>query len=173
MTGFSHTDKRNCHHCRMPDALLKASQACKHSYRLFIRLFSSVCDTGIGSLAGAARRTSKLPSSKSSHAYSECAQWAAGGPRPIRDFPRMRSYWWRASCLLPLSKATLAMPLRACCRIDKGELPESSLKAESPSVVHPACPTYRSNRLDHHLTLSCQASWPVGGLIITPHCFCC
>ena len=30
------------------------------------------------------------------------------------------------------------MPLKACCRIDNGELPDNSLKAESPSVVQPA-----------------------------------
>lgn len=56
----------------------------------------------------------------------------------MRDLPKILSYWCRAAGLSPRSKAHLAIPLRACCLIDRGDEPDVSLNAESPSVTQPA-----------------------------------
>ena len=106
--------------------------------KVFVHCNTAACrSTAAAADASSCQLTSRLPSSNRSQAYSEWAQWAAGGPCPIRDLPRIRSYWCRAAGLSPRSKAHLAIPRKACCRMDRGEEPDVSLNAESPSVTQP------------------------------------
>jgi hypothetical protein len=83
-------------------------------------------------------RTARSPSSNTSHAYSECAQCSAGGPRPMSALPRMRSYCALPARRSPRSSAILASPRMACWRTDTGGEPDISSNALTPSVVHPA-----------------------------------